>query len=196
MDPRRVRTRERAVAAASALLDRQGIDALTHARVASEAGIARRSAYRVWPDRPALLHDVLGQIRAPHGQQLGGLRQGLIAHLTAFADALVDGPLGYVLAVLHERSRHDHELDDVRRRLVHAGCAPLRERLADGVASGHLPDDLDPVAAVARLEGPVLHHAILHRASPAADEVQALVDAFIAAPPVAQRGPTTAPAET
>src|SRR5438270_5234987 len=57
--PRRPwRTRERAVAAASRILRRDGYSRLTMERVAAESGVAKTTLYRRWPTKAALCMDL------------------------------------------------------------------------------------------------------------------------------------------
>jgi len=51
-------TRERAVAAASRILRREGYARLTMERVAAESGVAKTTLYRRWPTRAALCMDL------------------------------------------------------------------------------------------------------------------------------------------
>lgn len=187
MDPRVERTRTKALGAAQQLLLDEGIDSVTHVRVAEASGVGRRTLYRHWPDQRALLHATLSLTRAPDHDVSQGLREGLTAHLNALTGALVDGPLAYIVATLHERSVHDTSFAALRDELVAAGCAPLEQLLIGAATSGELPADLDVDSAVAQLEGPVFHRAMLHRRRTAEDQVDQLVDRFLERPPVGPR---------
>src|SRR5438094_7258557 len=52
------RTRERALAAASRILRRDGFARLTMERVAAESGVAKTTVYRRWPTKAALCMDL------------------------------------------------------------------------------------------------------------------------------------------
>src|SRR5436190_2743404 len=52
------RTRERALAAASRILRRDGYSRLTMERVAAESGVAKTTVYRRWPSKAALCMDL------------------------------------------------------------------------------------------------------------------------------------------
>ena len=58
-DPRAVRSREAMLAAARRLLAEEGLDAVTHQRVAQEAGVGRATVYRHWPRTDQLLLDAM-----------------------------------------------------------------------------------------------------------------------------------------
>jgi AcrR family transcriptional regulator len=172
------------LAAAQRVLLTEGVDAVTLQRVAAAGGIGRRTVYRHWPDRLALLRDTMAMTRAPELDEDAAFDAAAAAHLRAFASALVDGPLGVVMSVLHERGAHDPSMDALRQELVDAGCAPLRRRLQRAVQEGELPTELDVDAAVERLEGPVLHRALLRRTRVDDREIEGIVSALRRVPPL------------
>lgn len=187
-DPRVTRTRDRALAAGRHLLLTAGLDAVTHLQVARESGVGRRTLYRHWAEPADLLHDVLSASEVPHAPVTGDLRTDLLAHLEALRRALVDGALGFVVAVLTERATVDPAFRPLADRLADAGCAPLRDLLATAAEAGVLPVDLDRPAAAAALEGPLFYDVLVRRHAPAATDVPPLVNRFLAAPPRGQRG--------
>jgi AcrR family transcriptional regulator len=183
VDPRAERTRARALAAASTLLVEDGLDAVTHARVAEKAGVGRRSMYRHWPNHVALLHDTLAQIRAPTADPSQDFRNAAIAHLTALAAALHDGRLAYVVAALRERSEHAAEFDGLRAGLAHAGCGQLEKVVRAAVKTGELPIGTTTRMTCAVLEGPLFYWALVHRRRATRADIIALVDNVMAPRP-------------
>ncbi|HYA68777.1 MAG TPA: helix-turn-helix domain-containing protein, partial [Acidimicrobiales bacterium] len=53
------RTRQAVLAAASAILEEQGWEAVTHVAVSERSGVGRTTLYRHWPDATALLIEVI-----------------------------------------------------------------------------------------------------------------------------------------
>lgn len=177
-DPRVKRSRAAALAAARGLMLREGIDAVTHLRVAAAAGLGRKTIYRHWPTRDALLRDTLSTADLPHARPTGELRRDLLEHLELLRRALVEGPLCFVLAVLIERSTLDSTFRALRDSLTEEGCRPLKEMLGAAIARGDLPADLDVDRARAALEGPLFYRAmLLDSVEPA--EVVEIVDGFL-----------------
>lgn len=183
MDPRVERTRAAALQVARRLLVEEGVEAVTHLRVAEGAGVGRRTLYRHWPDPVALLRDSLAHQDVPHAEITGDLRRDLIAHLDALRRALQHGYLGFVIGLLNERSRLDPTFETLRAELTEAGCEPLRRVLRAAVRRGELPDDLDLPAALAELEGPVFYRCMVRRDRVGAGSVESLVDRFLDRPP-------------
>jgi AcrR family transcriptional regulator len=175
-----VRTRESALEAATRLLLAEGLDAVTHQKVAASAGLGRRTLYRHWPDAEALLQDTLAGAAYPVTARTGELREDLLAHLEALRQALVHGPLRYVVLALNERAAVRPELRPLRDRLTDGGCRPLVELLTAAVAEGRLPTDLDVDAAVAALEGPVFYRSLVRGEAVPAGVVAQVVEDFLA----------------
>ncbi len=186
-DARFTHTHARALQAAQGLLLGDGIEAVTHLRVARASGVGRRTVYRHWPTRLELLHDTLAATEFPHPAVTGDLRTDLIAHLAALRTALVAGPLAQVISALNERAAVEPELRPLRDRLSDAGCAALREVLEAAVARDALPGRLDLEAAMAVLEGPLFYRVLIRNERPGPAILPPLVDAFLAAPPLRPR---------
>lgn len=180
MDPRVARTRESALEAATRLLLTEGLDAVTHQKVAASAGVGRRTMYRHWPDAEALLQDTLAGASYPVSGRTGDLREDLVTHLEALRQALVDGPLRYVVLALNERAAVRPELRPLRDRLTEGGCRPLVDLLEEAVGDGRLSADLDVDATVAALEGPVFYRSLVRGEQVPVEVVPRVVDDVLA----------------
>jgi AcrR family transcriptional regulator len=168
------------------LLVEEGVEAVTHLRVAEAGGGGRRTLYRHWPDALTLLRDVLAHQDVPHAEVTGELRRDLHAHLAALRTALELGHLGLVVNLLGERARLDATFEQLRAELTDAGCEPLRRLVGDAVRAGELPADLDVPAALAELEGPVFYRCMVRREPLSDNALNSIVSRFLTDPPRAR----------
>jgi AcrR family transcriptional regulator len=84
---RRTQTGPRALAAAAAILRRDGYPRLTMERVAADSGVAKTTLYRRWPSKAALCMDLYLEVA---GRELGDPDTGDVARdLKAIANAVV-----------------------------------------------------------------------------------------------------------
>lgn len=122
IDPRVRRTRHDVRRAAGELLLDTGWDAVTHARVAAEAGYSRATIYAHWPRQIDLLIEAFNHLGAiPHHEPTGDLRRDLIGELTVFRTVLVDHGLARILATLADRAATNPELAEFRDSIVAEG---------------------------------------------------------------------------
>src|SRR5258707_9044566 len=125
-DPRAARSREAILAASFDLLAREGPGAITHQRVAQQAGVGRATVYRHWAAPEDLLRDVLFSAELPFfATPALPLRSWLHAELRQLADELAL-PAGASLAMaLMEQTRSGGP-----RARPHRHVTAITERLA------------------------------------------------------------------
>jgi AcrR family transcriptional regulator len=171
-DPRVARTRQAVREAVRSLVQRAGFEAVSHQRVAEEAGIGRATVYRHWPERTDLLLEVVAEAESPRDWTSSGdlaidLNKGLARLRRQLAS-----PLAPELVALIGRAEWDADLRATKLQLLASGTAGLRRALEAGIERGELPAGLDVDAAIARLAGPLLYRRILAHAP--------ITDAFVA----------------
>lgn len=170
-DPRVVRTHEDVVRAAVRLLVEDGWDAVTHARVAKEAGYSRATVYAHWPARSDLLRDAFASYgEMPHHEPTGDPEADLRGELRSFVDAMARHRLDRALATLAERAQTQPDARPIRDRFVEAGEAPMRSTVP-ALARG-----AEAEAVVQMLCGMVTHAVLMHGEPPANDVLDAAVD--------------------
>lgn len=181
-DPRVHRTRAAALSAAREVLIEEGWEAVTHARVAERAGVARATMYRRWPDRAALLQDTLAtEVIIQHAIPSGDLRLDLVHELGAFRDRLADDAWTPILTALIDRSEWDPDIMKVKRSLVRLHLHSLRALIEDASIADVLPGLLDPDFGVAQLIGPLLYLRVISSEALSRAMVEKLVDDFLRA---------------
>ncbi|MEU8899618.1 TetR/AcrR family transcriptional regulator [Nocardia sp. NPDC048505] len=178
-DPRTLRSRENALAAARELLIEQGLAGLTHGAVAARSGISRATLYRLWPDPPDLVRATLTlHIELARPPLTGELRADLRAALAA-THAMLHEPLTERgMRVMIERSAVDPKFAQVKEALYRSGTATLRAVLETAVTRRELTGvDLD--LAVDQLHGPLFFRRLVANRTFELDYAYAVVDDFL-----------------
>jgi AcrR family transcriptional regulator len=164
-DPRAARSREAILAAAFDLLAREGPGAITHQRVAQQAGVGRATVYRHWPAPEDLLRDVLYTAELPFfATPALPLRSWLHGELRQLADELALPPVASLAIALMEQTRSGGASASPHRHI-----AAITERLAAAFAlavdAGELDKAPDADLAAAHLIGPLVYRTTLQAAA-------------------------------
>ena len=196
-DPRAARSREAILAAAYDLLAREGPGAITHQRVAQQAGVGRATVYRHWAAPEDLLRDVLFSAELPFfATPALPLRSWLHAELRQLADELALPAVASLAIALMEQTRSGGAGASPHRHIT-----AITERLAAAFAlavdAGELDKAPDADLAAAHLIGPLVYRTTL-QAAPVPDSLLAGVIDGVAhwrAPDPARSRPTSAPGQ-
>jgi AcrR family transcriptional regulator len=169
-DPRAARSREAILAAAFDLLAREGPGAITHQRVAQQAGVGRATVYRHWAAPEDLLRDVLLSAELPFfATPALPLRPWLRAELRQLADELALPPVASLAIALMEQTRSGGAGTRPHRHIT-----VITERLAAAFAlavdAGELDTAPDAERAAAHLIGPLVYRTTL-QAAPVPDQL-------------------------
>jgi AcrR family transcriptional regulator len=182
MNPQVERTQNLMLTAAQELLSEHGAEAVTHLKVAQQAGVARATVYRHWPDRPAILVDLLRAsvdgATVPDDPDLA-IVERVTATLAMFARAL-NGDGGRTLAAMIGLAEWDEDMFAALERMTQFGPALLRAIIADGVADGSLVAGSDLDLVVDMLIGPLYFRRLLYHDQVDDSYVDALVQRAIA----------------
>ena len=173
-NPRVQRTRDRILAAARKLLAESGPAGLTYSVLAERAGVTRQTLYRHWPNRDALLVDLI-LVGPDNGYPEPGADPGAVAvaWLTNLRDALRDPARR--AAVLGVTAQADADADSARAMV---------ELTADRL--GALNELLKPSGVEVEPEeyalvyGPVLARLIFERGEATDDFIRTVVARWLA----------------
>ncbi|GAA0411204.1 TetR/AcrR family transcriptional regulator [Microbispora corallina] len=176
-DPRAARTRAAILVAARSLLLDEGPAALTHQRVAQEAGVGRATVYRHWPQAEQLLHDVMTGVDIPFFRKPEvPVRPWLCSQLRDLADELATPRAAGAMLTLtqsalwdpHVAAQRDHCLDALDERL----------RIALDLAAGNGEIDVvpDPPDVSALLVGPLVYRTAMRGGTVSDQLIDRLVD--------------------
>ncbi|GGS17763.1 TetR-like C-terminal domain-containing protein [Streptomyces griseoviridis] len=156
--------RAEVLAAAGALLLREGMAAFTIERVAQEAAVSKTTLYKWWPSRGTLaldgyFHAVESTLAFP---DTGDIRADLTAQVRAFVRLLAGTSAGRVIAELIGQAQTDPALSAA---LLERYSGPRRDlavaRLRRAQEQGRLRADADPRILVDQLWGACYHRLLL-----------------------------------
>lgn len=187
VDPRVRRSRERVLVAALAELAERGYGGFTIDGVATRAGVARSTIYRLGHDRLSLVSAAMETLNvqptAAPDERPADPRDQVVAILTHLAAAMRDSPMSDCLPALVDGAERDAGL----RRLHHAYATSRRATLVDALtrlrATGGARPGLDPDRAAEALAGAVFYRRLMTPTRLAPEEVEPLVASVL--------GPTT-----
>lgn len=154
----------RLLAAAWALMTREGYAAVTFAKVATEAGAHRTDVYRRWSSTVHLATDAVSAHQPPiaavdTGTLYGDLRAVLGDIDAAWSSASADAILGW----LADLQQHP-EVEAAYRAVARRRSRPLHDAVARAAARGEIAQMPSDFALIGHLlEGPVMHRHVFYR---------------------------------
>lgn len=163
IDPRVERSRQIILQAALDELGEVGYGTFRIESVAARAGVGKSTIYRHWQDKLALIADAFETFHVQMVPRIEDLSprervQLLVRHV---AEVFVDSTFSVCIPALIEGA----ERDDRLRRFHHEYSAERRQGLidviAEGVASGDFPADLDVELAALALLGPIIYRRLM-----------------------------------
>ncbi|MCL1599510.1 MAG: TetR/AcrR family transcriptional regulator [Actinomycetia bacterium] len=164
MNPQVQRTQSLMLDAARTLLAKHGAEAVTHLKVAEVSGVARATVYRHWPDRAAILLDLLRTGAdlhlTPPGEDLT-ITERVTTALSSFATAL-NGDGGRTLAAMIGLAEWDEDVFAALEQMTAFGPMFLQGLITAAIENGELAGDTDPALLVDRLIGPLYFRRLLY----------------------------------
>jgi AcrR family transcriptional regulator len=175
--PRRGRPRseaaEKAICDAVVRLMTEGgsLADLTIEGIAQAAGVGKATIYRRWPNKEALLVDVIARLEEPSPQLAGvSAREDVIELIDHMRRRGLAKRSRWVLKVALEQL---HQLPGLKEiyydRVIHERRVLLWDVVRRGMASGEFRSDVDPVLFAEMLVGPMLLRSVIYDDSPLDD---------------------------
>jgi AcrR family transcriptional regulator len=176
MDPRAVRSRDAMLRAAREILQREGPGAVTHQRVAREAGVGRATVYRHWARPEQLLLEAMGPLEMPFFRDpRPPVRPWLRVQLRRLADELAVPAIVAISATLMQGALLDPGVAERRDASVGTLTRQLSDVLDLAVSTGELTGAAAAHDAVAMLVGTLQYRVMMQ-----VDEVpDALIDRLL-----------------
>jgi AcrR family transcriptional regulator len=166
--PRSEEAHDRVLRAALDLFGERGIDATSMDAIAQSSGVSKATIYNHWPNKEALLIDVMlmvnGLGRDPEDVDSGDLCTDLATVLTRRPPDEFDAARDKMMPTMIAYSAVHREFGEAwRHRVMEPSRVCLKRILRRGIKRGLLPSSLDLDISMALLLGPVLYGHILHR---------------------------------
>jgi AcrR family transcriptional regulator len=182
--PRSEKAKASILAAASAILEAEGLREMSVDAVAARAGVSKATIYRWWDSKADLaldtfLADARRELAPPN---TGSFAKDLRARGRTISRAYGRTPLGPALAHLIGEAQADAELGVALTERV---IAPLREGSREifrrAITRGEIPKDTPIDVVIDMLVGPIYYHLLL-RTGPRDNRLaDAVVDLLLAA---------------
>ena len=159
---------ERVLRAALTLFGERGIDGTSMDAITQSAGVSKATVYNHWPNKEALLMDVMlmvnGLGRDPEEVDSGDLCEDLAWVLSRRPPDEFDAERERVTPALIAYSAVHHEFGEAwRHRVMEPSRVCLKRILKRGIKRKLLPAGLDMDTAMALLLGPLLYGHIFHK---------------------------------
>lgn len=165
------------LSAARALLASSGPAAITHQRVAMEAGVGRATVYRHWPSTEQLMLEVMEGVDLPYFRNPSApVRPWLFAQLRAMADELAIPAVAAFSVTLMQSALWDREMARRRDESNRAIITRLADALASAVSEGELETTVEAPEAAAVLIGPLVYRTGMHAAAVSDALIDRLLD--------------------
>ena len=179
-DPRRAKSRARALAAAVELLRDEGLQGLTIEAVAARSGVAKTTIYRQFENRDALHLAAVDSVRGVAAlADTGDLVADVAAFCVALNRALRTGDFGPLLSTAFDGAERSESLARMMSDSGEQRRAVLLDRLRQAQCDGVLPDDIDVDMLNSQLVGPLVYRRFVSRQPTTAAWVNALVAAVL-----------------
>ncbi|GII42820.1 TetR/AcrR family transcriptional regulator [Planotetraspora phitsanulokensis] len=177
IDPRATRSRDAILAAARSLLLDEGPAALTHQRVAQQAGVGRATVYRHWPRPEQLLLDLMTDVDMPYFQEPEApVRSWLHSQLRELADAMAVPHIAAVTLTLMQGALWDPQVATQRDACLEILNERLEVALALAAANREIDISADPIDFSAILVGPIIYRVAIQAGSVSPHFIDHLID--------------------
>jgi AcrR family transcriptional regulator len=176
-DPRSTRSRAAILTAARALLLKEGPAAVTHQRVAQEAGIGRATVYRHWAQPEQLLLATMSGSDLPYFRDpTSPIRPWLYRELRAMSSEMELPEVVAVTLTLMQGAVWSPQIAEQRDGATAEIIKRLRIALDLAVETGELAPGIDPADAAALLIGPLVYRTTMQARSVSDDLINQLLD--------------------
>ncbi|MFC7219476.1 TetR/AcrR family transcriptional regulator [Streptomyces polyrhachis] len=172
------------LAAAMDLCVEQGYGKVTVEAIAARAGVSKKTIYRWWPTKGAVVLEALIALvgKATQFPDTGDVAADMRTQMTAVLDNVMTGPHAAVYAGVIAEAQHDETLaHNLLAHLLQPRIEAARDRLRLAREKGQLAPDADVELAVDLLYGPVYYRLLLNLGMYSREQLHTLIDLVIGA---------------
>lgn len=176
-DRRNQRSRQAILDAALELCGEIGYGHLTIEGIAARAGVSKKTIYRWWPSRAAVVVEALDEaIGAPLSHpDTGDLAKDMHTQITAVIDLLTPPERSPICALIADGLQYPDVAVELRDRLVRPRIDSFHERFRIAQQRGELPPDANPDVAVSLFYGPIYHRLVFRLGMPDSAELHVFI---------------------
>ena len=130
--------------------------------VARRAGVGKATIYRHWQGKLDLLSDALATLKRPVPPPTeGSTRERIVALLEALVETLGESRWSRCMPALIDAAARDETVQRFHQQFVSARRQIMVDLIVDGISSGELSADLDPVLTSEVLAGPIFYRRLM-----------------------------------
>lgn len=153
-----------------------GYARLTIEAIAARAGVSKKTIYRWWPSKGAVVLDAVDDAATVADYpDTGNLVTDLHTQVTAVIELLTPPGNSATIGLLAEALQDKELAEGLRERLIQPRITAFKERLRKAQRDGQLAADADLDIALDLIYGPIYHRLVFHLGMPDAKQLQALI---------------------
>lgn len=168
--------------AALSLCGENGYASLTVEGIAARAGVSKKTIYRWWPSKGAVLLEAVVEQAAQTANHpdTGDFVEDMLAQLEGVIALLTPHRSSAVSGLIAEALRDDALAADLREQLIVPNIRLFDERVRSAQQRGELPEHVDVELLNDLLHGTLYHRLVFHLAMPGRDELRERIQVIVA----------------
>lgn len=167
--------------AIATLITEEGVESVSHQRVAEVSGVGRATLYRHWPTSTDLLYEALAEAEQPLLRPRDEpLLPWLRTELSHAVSEMSSPTAIQFVSVLIGRADHDPGAAELRRRVIDQSVMNLAMMVARARAHGEIIGDPDPHDLYSQLLGPLLMRIVIEGRPASERFVDQVIDSAMA----------------
>ena len=174
--------RQAVLKAALALSEESGYQRLTIEGIAARSGVSKKTIYRWWPSKGAVLLEAVIERAASTANHpdTGDLVDDVLTQLKAVIALLTPHQTSAATGLISESLRDDDLAADLREQLIIPNIGLFNDRMRLAKSRGEIPEDADLKLLNDLLHGTLYHRLVFHLGMPSDAELRERIEVVIA----------------